>query len=168
MSHPMEIFKAKLNGALSNLLQSTWQGSWTRWCLEVLSDPNHSVILCSIGVHYSSGLRAVLPFYPKSLVTISSFVRPAVFACCFSSSLWPGSMQSSPWISFKWDRGRWSMMSASSHHFGAENLKIALPLSPGGITDCTSKCACIFLVWPDWSFGHHLFCSGSITNQNQA
>jgi len=45
----LETFKARLDGALSNLIQVKMfllmAGGWTRWPLKVPSSPNHSVIL---------------------------------------------------------------------------------------------------------------------------
>jgi len=52
-----------------------------------------------------------------------------------------------------WDGGLGAC--APSSHFGAGNLKISLPVSPGGaLTTC--KCTHIFLGWPEWSFSSYL------------
>jgi len=45
----LEVFKARLHGALSNQISKRcpcpWQGGWTRQSLKVPSNPNHSMVL---------------------------------------------------------------------------------------------------------------------------
>ena len=43
-----------------------WQGGWNRMIFKGPFNPNHSVILYSVGGQDSSGLRAVLPWYPDT------------------------------------------------------------------------------------------------------
>lgn len=52
---------------LTNRLPCPWQGVWTRWYLKVPSDPNPSVILCSILCPHGS-LRDFSPFSQKEIL----------------------------------------------------------------------------------------------------
>ena len=114
------------------------------------------MILYSVGVQYSCGLRTALPCYPYTW-----WLHQAWAELLFLSGGGPAASgqaaETSPMDQFQtgWRevgslpsagtvQDGWMGTCAPSHHFGAGNLKSLLPLSPrGALTTC--KCARIFL-----------------------